>query len=365
MPAPRILVTGGAGYIGAHTAMRLAEAGFLPVVFDDLTNGHPEFVQWGPLEQGDVRDSLRLDAVLAEHRPVAIMHFAGLIEVSESVRAPQRFYDVNVRGALALAGAARRAGIDKFIFSSTCATYGEPMMLPMTEDHSQNPLNPYGHSKLLVERALGELCAEQQMRVVCLRYFNAAGADTQGRIGESHRCESHAIPLALRSVHRGAESFPIYGTDYATRDGTAERDYVHVVDLADAHVLALEHLLQGGCGGSFNVGTGTGTTVHELVAEIERISGHRCRTRLESRRAGDAAALVANAERARSVLGWRPRFGLTEIVASAWRWHCMRRDDQVDRSSTETVEARRSAKVIPIFGSRSPAFSTPIPDLRD
>lgn len=356
MSAPRILVTGGAGYIGAHTAMRLANAGFVPVVLDDFSNGHVDFVRWGPLERGDVRDSARIDEVLNRHRPVAIMHFAGLIEVSESVRTPQRFYDINVRGALALAGAARRAGIDKFIFSSTCATYGAPLSLPMTEDHLQDPLSPYGHSKLLVERALGELCSEQQLRAVCLRYFNAAGADPDCRIGESHRCESHAIPLALRSVERDGPRFAIFGSDYPTRDGTAERDYVHVVDLADAHVLALQYLVLGGDGACFNVGTGVGTTVREVLDEVQRISGRRCRTRLEGRRDGDAAALVANADRARTMLGWRPRFGLSEIIASAWRWHC--RGHAAESPDEERVAsaaaAKPSAKIIPI--SRRPSL---------
>ena len=315
-----ILVTGGAGYIGAHTCMRLAEAGFTPVAFDNLSNGHADFAQWGPLEQGDVRDAERVEAIFAAHRPAAVIHFAALIEVGESVKRPMDFYDVNVSGALNVANAARRAGAGAFIFSSTCATYGDPVEMPMTEGHPQRPLNPYGHSKLMVERALTEMARAGELSSVILRYFNASGADPEGRIGEHHDPETHAIPLALDAA-LGLRGFAIFGSDYPTRDGTAERDYIHVIDLADAHVLALKHLLGGGKSDAFNVGTGRGTTVRELLDAIERVTGRTVPARAAERREGDATALVADNRRIREMLGWAPRFGLDEIVGSAWDWH--------------------------------------------
>lgn len=317
----RVLVTGGAGYVGAHTSMCLAEAGWEPVVFDNLSNGRRDLVRWGLLEVGDIRDAAALDAVLDKHRPIAILHFAGAIEVSESVKHPGRFFDVNVTGTLNLIEAARRAGVNKFIFSSTCATYGEPIKLPIDESHPQSPVNPYGRSKLMVEQALADYERYTGFRSVCLRYFNAAGADIDGRIGEWHEPETHAIPLALDATCGVGPAFKIFGIDYETRDGTAVRDYVHVVDLAEAHVTALRHLLAGGPSDVFNLGTGTGTTVLELVSAIETVTGLPCPVQLAPRRDGDAPILVADNRKAREVLGWTPRYGLNDIVSSAWRWH--------------------------------------------
>ncbi|MDP2213487.1 UDP-glucose 4-epimerase GalE [Phenylobacterium sp.] len=316
-----VLVTGGAGYVGAHTCLRLAEAGFLPVAYDNLTNGHEAFTQWGPLEIGDIRDPVRLDEVFAKHQPVAVLHFAALIEVGESVRHPDRFYDNNVAGALALIAAARRAGVDKLVFSSTCATYGEPQQMPMDETHPQAPLNPYGRSKLMVEQILGDLDRHSGFRSVCLRYFNAAGADFEGRIGEWHDPETHAIPLAIAAAMGANAGFKIFGRDYPTRDGTAVRDYIHVLDLADAHVRALRHLLDGGASEAFNLGTGTGSTVQEVVAAIAAVSGRPFDVADAERREGDAPALVADNHKARDILGWAPRYGLPEILSSAWKWH--------------------------------------------
>ena len=316
-----VLVSGGAGYVGSHTCLRLAGAGLQPVVYDNLSNGHAEFVQWGPLEIGDIADPGRLDEVFAKYQPVAVLHFAALIEVGESVKFPGRFYENNVAGALTLIEATRRAGVKAFVFSSTCATYGDPLKLPMDETHPQAPLNPYGHSKLMVEQILRDLDRYSDFRSVILRYFNAAGADPEGRIGEWHDPETHAIPLAIQAAMGSNRGFKIFGDDYETRDGTAVRDYIHVLDLADAHVLALKRLLAGGGSDIFNLGTGTGTTVRELLDAVRSVAGGSFDAETAPRRAGDAPVLVADNGKAREVLGWSPRFGLAEIVASAWRWH--------------------------------------------
>lgn len=316
-----VLVTGGAGYVGSHVCMTLSEAGFRPVVYDNLTNGHAAFVQWGPLERGDIRDGGRLDEVIAKHQPVAILHFAALIEVGESVKEPGRFYDNNVGGALTLIEAARRGGIEVMVFSSTCATYGDPVRLPMDESHPQAPLNPYGRSKLMVEQALADYSRYAGFRSVSLRYFNAAGADFEGRIGERHHPETHAIPLAVQTALGQRQGFTLFGADYDTRDGTAVRDYIHVLDLADAHVRALEYLLAGGETTAFNLGTGTGTTVAELIDTIRRTTNSPFPVETSARREGDAPCLVADNGRARTVLGWTPKRTLDDIVLSAWRWH--------------------------------------------
>ncbi|QYC09855.1 UDP-glucose 4-epimerase GalE [Brevundimonas nasdae] len=321
-----VLVTGGAGYVGSHVCLALHEAGFTPVVYDNLSNGHAAFVQWGVLEQGDIRDGARLDEVIATHRPVAVLHFAALIEVGESVKAPGRFYENNVAGAITLIEAARRGGVECMVFSSTCATYGDPVRLPMDETHPQAPLNPYGRSKLMVEQALDDYSTYAGFRSVCLRYFNAAGADEQGRIGERHHPETHAIPLALQTALGQRSGFKLFGDDYDTRDGTAVRDYIHVMDLADAHVRALKYLLQGGETTVFNLGTGTGTTVRELIDTIRRTTNLPFEVETVARRAGDAPVLVADNARAREVLGWRPTRDLTDIIQSAWRWHSAERE---------------------------------------
>lgn len=316
-----VLVTGGAGYVGSHVCLALSEAGFQPVVYDNLTNGHEAFVQWGPLERGDIRDGARLDEVIAQYQPVAVLHFAALIEVGESVKEPGRFYENNVGGALTLIEAARRGGIEAMVFSSTCATYGDPVRLPMDETHPQAPLNPYGRSKLMVEQALADYSRYAGFRSVCLRYFNAAGADPQGRIGERHHPETHAIPLAVQTALGQRQGFKLFGDDYDTRDGTAVRDYIHVLDLADAHVRALKYLLDGGETNVFNLGTGTGTTVTELIDTIRRTTNQPFPVEMAPRREGDAPCLVAENRKARDILGWVPTRTLSDIVQSAWRWH--------------------------------------------
>jgi UDP-glucose 4-epimerase len=317
----KVLVAGGAGYVGAHTCMKLAEAGFMPVVLDNFSNGHRSFVQWGPLEEADIRDGAAVAAVFKRHRPVALMHLAGLIEVGESLKDPQSFYDHNVAGSVTLFGAAQDAGVKTVVFSSTCATYGSPVHMPIREHHPQHPINPYGRTKLVAEQALADLDSYAGVRSVILRYFNAAGADLEGRIGERHQPETHAIPLALQTAMGGRGPFCIFGEDYDTPDGTAIRDYVHVSDLADAHVLALQHLLNGGRSEALNLGTGVGVSVRQLVETIESVTGSRLKTTSAPRRDGDAPMLVADNAKAKDILGWSPRYGMNEIISSALAWH--------------------------------------------
>jgi UDP-glucose 4-epimerase len=321
MAGETILVVGGAGYIGSHTCLVLASKGFKPVVYDNFSNGHREFVRWGTAEEGDIRDSARLDEVLSKHKPAAILHFAALIEVGESVKDPVSFYENNVIGTLTLLSAAQAAGVGAFVFSSTCATYGLPNSVPIDETHQQVPINPYGRTKYIVEQALADYDRYTDFRSVCLRYFNAAGADFDGRIGEWHTPETHAIPLAIEAALGRRPGFKVFGTDYGTRDGTCVRDYVHVLDLADAHVRAVEYLLDGGKSVALNLGTGTGTTVKELLSTIEEVTERPFPLEYVARREGDSPTLVANNDRAKAVLGWAPQYNLSQIIASAWNWH--------------------------------------------
>ncbi|MBY5366245.1 MULTISPECIES: UDP-glucose 4-epimerase GalE [Rhizobium] len=321
MAGETVLVVGGAGYIGSHTCLDLANKGYKPVVFDNFSNGHREFVRWGPAEEGDIRDRARLDEVLAKHKPAAILHFAALIEVGESVKDPVSFYENNVIGTLTLLSAAQAAGINAFVFSSTCATYGLPQSVPLDETHRQVPINPYGRTKYIVEQALADYDQYRSLRSVVLRYFNAAGADFEGRIGEWHQPETHAIPLAIDAALGRRQGFKVFGSDYETRDGTCVRDYIHVLDLADAHVRAVEYLLKGGDSVALNLGTGTGTTVKELLGAIEDVSNRPFPVEYIGRREGDSHTLVANNDKARDVLGWVPQYDLSEIIRSAWDWH--------------------------------------------
>ena len=321
MAGETVLVVGGAGYIGSHTCLDLANKGYTPVVFDNFSNGHREFVKWGPAEEGDIRDRARLDEVLAKHKPAAILHFAALIEVGESVKDPVSFYENNVIGTLTLLSAAQAAGINAFVFSSTCATYGLPQSVPLDETHRQVPINPYGRTKYIVEQALADYDQYKSLRSVVLRYFNAAGADFEGRIGEWHQPETHAIPLAIDAALGRRQGFKVFGSDYETRDGTCVRDYIHVLDLADAHVRAVEYLLKGGDSVALNLGTGTGTTVRELLGAIEEVSNRPFPVEYIGRREGDSHTLVANNDKARDVLGWVPQYDLSQIIRSAWNWH--------------------------------------------
>jgi UDP-glucose-4-epimerase GalE len=317
-----ILVTGGAGYVGSHACKALAAAGHTPVVYDNLSRGHREFARWGPLEVGDIGDAARLDAVFARHRVDAVMHFAALAYVGESVSEPALYYRNNVGGTLELLEAMRRAGVRRLVFSSTCATYGVPERMPITEDLPQQPINPYGMSKLVVERMLRDYDAAYGLRSVSLRYFNAAGCDPDGEVGEDHDPETHLIPRVLMAADGALPHVEIFGTDYPTPDGTCLRDYVHVADLAEGHVQALGYLERGGATTAINLGTGRAFSVREVIAAAERVTGRRVPVREAARRAGDPPVLVADAARARAVLGFAPRFTEIEpIAATAWRWH--------------------------------------------
>jgi UDP-glucose 4-epimerase len=273
------------------------------------------------LERGDIRDRNRLDEVIRKYQPLAIVHFAALIEVGASVQDPGSFYENNVLGAITLLRACQAAGINKFVFSSTCATYGLPLSTPIDESHSQLPINPYGRSKLIVEQILKDLDRYQGFRSVILRYFNAAGADPQGRIGEWHSPETHAVPLAIEAALGQREFFQVLGTDYDTRDGSCLRDFVHVVDLADAHARAIEHLLADGNSLALNLGTGQDTSVKELLATVKSVSGRNFEIKFGPRRDGDSPALVADNALAKATIGWSPRHDLQAIIKSAWNWH--------------------------------------------
>jgi UDP-glucose 4-epimerase len=316
-----ILVTGGAGYVGSHCCLALARAGHRIVVYDNLSNGHAQFVKWGALEQGDIRDAARLREVFAAHRPDAVLHCAALIEVGESVKHPERFHDVNVRGTAVLLEAMREAGTPVFVFSSSCAVYGAPERLPMDESHRFAPASPYGQNKLKAERLSEAAAAARGSSFAHLRYFNAAGAAWGEGIGERHEPESHAIPLALFTLLGRRGAFRIFGEDYETRDGTCLRDYVHVLDLADAHVRAIERLLGGGASLVANLGTGDGVTVRELIAAAERVTGKRVPVVSAPRREGDPPALLAGTALAKRELGWSPAREIDEIIADAWKWH--------------------------------------------
>lgn len=317
----RVLVTGGAGYIGSHACKALAGAGLVPVAYDNLCRGHRWAVKWGPLVEGDIADRDLLLSVFREHAIEAVMHFGAYAYVGESMREPGRYFGNNVSGTLCLLEAMRTAGIGRIVFSSSCAIYGIPQALPILESHPQRPVNPYGESKLFVERALKWYRQAHGMRSVALRYFNAAGADVDAEIGEDHEPETHLIPLVLDAARGARPDVKIFGTDYPTPDGTAIRDYVHVADLADAHVSALSHLLADGDSLSLNLGTGHGYSVREVVAAVSDYCGTPIAVREEPRRPGDPPGLVADATRARRILNWQPsRSSLREIVMTAWRW---------------------------------------------
>ena len=317
-----VLVTGGAGYIGSHACKALAAHGYLPVTFDNLVYGHEEAVRWGPLERGDTADRERLDSVIARHRPAAVMHFAAFAYVGESVTDPGKYYRNNVAGTLSLLEAMRDHGLGRLVFSSTCATYGHPDQVPIVESCPQRPINPYGMSKLMVEAMLSDFDRAHGLRSIALRYFNAAGADPDGEIGECHDPETHLIPLALDSAAGKGGPLTIFGDDYDTPDGTCVRDYVHVSDLAEAHVLALEALAGGAASDAFNLGTGSGHSVREVLAAVGTATGNPVPHSIGPRRPGDPPVLVSGGAKARDQLGWTPRFSdLDTIVRTAHAWH--------------------------------------------
>lgn len=320
-----IIVTGGAGYIGSHACKALALAGFTPVTVDNLERGFREAVRWGPLEVADIADRARMAEIFRAHRPAAVMHFAAHAYVGESVADPLLYYRNNTAGSLGLIEAMLAAGVDRLVFSSTCATYGPPRSLPIDETHPQAPINPYGHSKLMVERIIKDAEAASPLKSVILRYFNAAGADPDGEIGENHDPETHLIPLAIDAALGRTGPLTVFGDDYDTADGTCVRDYIHVSDLADAHVLALRHLLDGGDPLVLNLGNGAGFSVRAVIAATEAATGNRVPVKMGPRRPGDPAQLVADNAKAREILGWDPkRPDLTTQVADAWRWRTRR-----------------------------------------
>lgn len=322
MQTPRkVLVVGGAGYIGSHMVKALLEAGHHPITFDNLSHGHLDAVLGGTFIEGDLADRNALDAVFVEHAIDAVMHFASFIEVGESMRLPGKYYANNVANTLNLLEAMVAHQVTALVFSSTAAIFGEPQAIPIDEAHPKHPLNPYGRSKLMVEQMLEDFERAHGLHSVCLRYFNAAGCDPQGRIGERHHPETHLIPLAIQAALGQRDALSIFGNDYDTPDGTCIRDYIHVDDLCSAHLLALEHLLHEPRSLALNLGNGTGFSVQEVIHTVSEVSGIRVPTRLAPRRAGDPARLVADSRAAQQQLGWQPHYTqLATIVDHAWHF---------------------------------------------
>jgi UDP-arabinose 4-epimerase len=315
-----VLIVGGAGFIGSQTAKHVAAAGLSPVVFDNLSSGHRWALRWGAFEQGELADRAALARVIDAHAVTSVIHFAGFIQVGESVRDPRKYFENNVVATLGLLDVLVERGVRDVVFSSSAAVYGAPVRVPLDEDHPIEPLSPYGDSKAFVERMLRWYGDAYGLRWAALRYFNAAGADPAGELGEEHDAESHLIPLAIEAA-LGGPVLSLFGTDYPTPDGTAIRDYVHVADLADAHVLALGHLAGGGASFAANVGTGTGHSVREVITSVERIGGREVARREVARRAGDSPELVADPRRIQALLGWRPRHAALDVmVEHAWNW---------------------------------------------
>jgi UDP-arabinose 4-epimerase len=349
MMTNNILVTGGAGYIGSHVCKALAQTGYTPVVYDNLARGHASAVKWGALEIGDISDAMHLRQVINKYQPAAVMHFAALAYVGESVEQPLKYYTNNFSGTFCLLKVMHDVCIDKLVFSSTCATYGIPIWVPITEDHPQQPINPYGMSKLMVERVLSDVSKASKLHCVVLRYFNAAGADPDAEIGERHDPETHLIPLVLDAAAGKLTHVTVYGNDYVTRDGTCVRDYIHVADLAQAHLLALKSLLCGDGRGSYetekedvdsaglapanssslmnpfrvyNLGNGQGFSVRDVIACAEKVTGRVVPIQIGKRRQGDPPVLISDAEKAIRELGWKPGYAdLEQIIRTAWEWH--------------------------------------------
>ena len=325
---PTILVTGGAGYIGSHTVLALKQAGYDVVILDNLVYGHQDLVEkvlQVELVVGDTGDRPLLDRLFQTHDIAAVMHFSAYAYVGESVSDPAKYYRNNVVGTLTLLEAMLAASIKKFVFSSTCATYGVPSVIPIPEDHPQNPINPYGATKLMVERILSDFSVAYNFNSVRFRYFNAAGADPHGKLGEDHNPETHLIPLVLMTALGKRESISVFGTDYPTPDGTCVRDYIHVSDLAQAHVLGLEYLLKDGESAVFNLGNGHGFSVKEVIETAEMVTGKQIKVVECDRRPGDPPALIGSGEKAREILGWHPQYSsLKDILTHAWQWHQQR-----------------------------------------
>ncbi len=318
-----ILVTGGAGYIGSHTVLALAAAGFTPVVFDNLSTGHEQAVPKGvTLVRGDIHDIDFVTETLRRYDIAGVIHFAASSLVGESMENPAKYYENNVEGTLHLLLGLQKAGVSKIVFSSTAAVYGEPEKTPIEEDFPHNPTNVYGRTKLVIEHMLSDFSAAYGLRYVALRYFNAAGAAEGGAIGEDHNPETHLIPLILKAAQGVRDHVAVYGTDYPTKDGTCIRDYIHVTDLADAHVLAMRYLLDGGESDVFNLGSENGFSVREMIETAKAVTGVDFKVTEEARRAGDPSVLIASSTKCKKILGWHPTHSSTKkIFASAWAWH--------------------------------------------
>lgn len=325
MANPTVLVTGGAGYIGSHAVLALQDAGYEVVILDNMVYGHRDLVETVlkvELIEGDTGDRALLDKILKTREFAAVMHFAAYAYVGESVSQPDKYYRNNVVGTLTLLEAMCDAGINNFVFSSTCATYGVPKQIPILEDQLQQPINPYGRSKLMVEQIISDFEHAYGLRSVRFRYFNAAGADPQSRIGEDHHPETHLIPLVLMTAMGKQESLSILGTDYDTPDGTCIRDFIHVTDIAQAHILGLEHLLKGGSTEVFNLGNGQGFSVQEVIDAARVVTGRPIAVTIADRRPGDPPILVGSGEKAQRILGWQPQYAeLKTILEHAWQWH--------------------------------------------
>lgn len=317
----KIFVTGGAGYIGSHVVKLLGEKGYDVMVYDNLSTGNQDSVLYGKLVKGDILDFERIKTVMADFQPDAIMHFAAKIVVPESVAEPLKYYENNVYGAINVIKAMKECEADKFIFSSTAAVYGEPKEMPLSEDMPLSPVNPYGWSKAMVEKVLEDFSKARDFRYVSLRYFNVAGADPEGRIGETKKDATHLITMCVRTACGKRDKLYVYGTDYPTPDGTCIRDYIHVMDLADAHVLALEYLLEGGRGDVFNCGYGQGYSVQQVVDAAKKVTGVDFPVEYAPRRSGDPPELVADSTKIKQKLGWEPRYNdLGFIIKTAWEW---------------------------------------------
>jgi UDP-arabinose 4-epimerase len=329
-----VLVTGGAGYIGSHTCKALAVLGYLPVSLDNLIYGHTWAVQWGPLVTGETTDALVLDKVFSQYRPKAVIHFAAFAYVGESVDHPAKYYQNNVVGSLAILNAMRRHGCRNIIFSSSCATYGIPKVVPIPENHPQSPINPYGRSKLMIEQIIQDYGSAYGIRYAILRYFNAAGADPDGQIGEDHDPETHLIPILLQTVQGRRLCAEVYGTDYDTPDGTAIRDYIHVNDLARAHVLALEYLTESHRSLCVNLGTGQGYSVMEVIRAVQQVTGKPVTYRTVERRSGDPPVLIAKPDHADSLLGWKPDISdIQTTISTAWNWSLIQSERIISQQS--------------------------------
>ena len=318
----KILIVGGAGYIGSHVNKELSKRGFETIVYDNLIYGHREAVKWGMFEYGDLRDRGRLERIFNTYEIDAVFHFAAFAYVGESVLNPSKYYNNNVAATINLLDVMVAHHVKYFVFSSTCATYGQPDKMPITEDMPQRPINPYGASKLMVERILEDYEKAYGLHSVCLRYFNAAGDDPDCEIGENHDPETHIIPLVLDAAIGRRKCIKVFGTDYPTRDGSCIRDYIHVLDLADAHIRALDYMQKENCSNRFNLGTSNGTSVLEIIEAARKITGCNIETVYEDRRAGDPAELIGDNKKAFEVLGWKPEYSdIDTILTHAWAWH--------------------------------------------